>query len=62
MVVVPSDTYSYEKDPKEDVANVGEDVVEVTQWTKGMSAPKIVETQIFVPCLIQHLEESLMRF
>lgn len=57
VVVVPSGTYSYEKDPKEDVSDVGEDMVEVAQWAKGMGTPKIVETQILIPSLIQHLGE-----
>lgn len=55
MVVIPACTYCYEENAKKDVADVRKDVVEVSEWTKGMSTPKIVEAEVLIPCLIQNL-------
>lgn len=43
MMVIPPGTDGYEQYAEEDVADVGEDVVEVSQRTDGMGAPEVVE-------------------
>lgn len=43
MSMIPACTQGNEQDAKEDVANVGENMVEVCQWTKRMSTPEVVE-------------------
>ena len=49
LLALPEDN-QIESDPKHDIANVGEDMVEVGECSNGVGTQEVVVAKIFVAC------------
>ena len=56
---IPAVCEKYEQQSKENIADIGEHMIEITQQAKWMCTQEVVVAQILISCSIQDLLTSL---